>query len=404
MTTVDIDTDRLARVALACLVEPGNRELGMLVRKVGPSEALARVRGGGVSARLRDAALLRLSADGQRVDPRQLAEGALARAERLGARIVTPDDDEWPAQLDDLVRVSRTGGNGTLDHDTDPPLCVWVRGAPPLDEAFARAVAIVGARASTPYGNLVASELAYGLADRGWTVVSGGAFGIDAATHRAAMSADGLTAAVLACGVDRPYPVGHTSLFERIVEEGLLISEWPPGAAPHRHRFLIRNRVIAAVTRGTVVVEAATRSGARQTLGRARLLGRAAMVVPGPVTSALSAGCHEELRRLGTRLVTTVAEVLEEVGRIGDDLAPGPLPTVRPHDRLDPLAQQVLDAVLPRRARTAEQIAAAAGVTAQEARRTLPFLVSGGFVVTREDGYRLAPATGSAPNEPMVVN
>ena len=139
-----------------------------------------------------------------------------------------------------------------------------------------------------------------------------------------------------------------------------------------------------------MVVEAATRSGARQTLGRARLLGRAAMAVPGPVTSALSAGCHEELRRLDTRLVTSVAEVIEEVGRIGDDLAPAPASIERPHDRLDPLSQQVLDAVLHRKPRTAEQIAVAAGVTAQEARRTLPFLVSGGFVVVREDGYRLA--------------
>jgi DNA processing protein len=392
VTTVDTDTDRLARIALACLVEPGNRELGTLVRRIGASEALARVRDGGVSARLRDAALLRLSRDGGRVEPRRLAEDALARAARLGARIVTPADGEWPVQLDDLVRVSRNGANGALDADTDPPLCLWVRGAPPLDEAFARAVAVVGARASTSYGNHVATELGYGLADRGWTVVSGGAFGIDAAAHRAAMAAGGLTVAVLACGVDRPYPVGHSSLFERIVEEGLLLSEWPPGAAPHRHRFLIRNRVIAAATRGTVVVEAAARSGARQTLGRARRLGRATMAVPGPVTSALSVGCHEELRRLGTRLVTTVAEILEEVGRIGDDLAPRPLATQRPHDRLDPLARQILDAVLPSRPRTAEQVAAAAGVTAQEARRTLPLLVSAGFVRPGDDGYRLVPA------------
>jgi DNA processing protein len=398
---VDIDTDRMARIALACLVEPGNRELGGLVRRIGPVEALARVREGGVSARLRDAALLRLSAGGGQVDPWRLAEGALARAERLGARIVTPEDAEWPAQLDDLVRASREGGNGALDRDTDPPLCIWLRGAPPLHEALDRSVALVGARASTSYGNHVATELGYGLADRGWTVVSGGAFGIDAAAHRAAMSAGGLTVAVLACGVDRPYPVGHTSLFERIVEEGVLLSEWPPGAAPHRHRFLIRNRVIAAATRGTVVIEAASRSGARQTLGHARRLGRAAMVVPGPVTSAMSAGCHEELRKFGTRLVSGVAEILEEVGRIGDDLAPRPAVPTRPHDRLDPLGQQVLDAVLPRRARTAEEVAAAAGVTAQEARRTLPFLVSAGFVVAREDGYRLTPS--ALPNNDPVI-
>ncbi len=379
---------RLARIALGCLVEPGNREHGTLVRKVGPVAALARLLGGGVSPRLGDAAVLRLSSG---PEPLQLAEDALSRAERLGARIVTPDDEEWPPGLHDLIRVSRVdGANGALDRDTDPPLCLWVRGQVPLGEALDRSVALVGARASTQYGTHVAAELGYGLADRGWTVVSGGAYGIDTAAHRAALGAGGLTVAVLACGVDQPYPVGNTGLFERIAEEGLLVSEWPAGAAPYRHRFLVRNRVIAAVTRGTVVVEAAARSGARQTLGRARLLGRAAMVVPGPVTSALSVGCHDELRKFGTRLVTSVAQVVEEVGRIGDDLTTPAVGAQRPHDRLDPLAQQVLDAVLPRKARSAEEIAAAAGITAREARQSLPLLLTGGFVVAYGDGYRLA--------------
>ena len=121
-------------------------------------------------------------------------------------------------------------------------MCLWVRGDRPLADAFARSVAVVGARAATSYGNHVATELAYGLANRGWTVVSGGAFGIDAAAHRGALAGSGLTAAILACGVDRPYPSAHASLFERIAEEGLLVSEWPPGAEPHRHRFLQRMR------------------------------------------------------------------------------------------------------------------------------------------------------------------
>jgi DNA processing protein len=265
-----------------------------------------------------------------------------------------------------------------------------VRGGPALNEALIRSVSIVGARASTSYGEHVASDLAYGLAERDWTVVSGGAFGIDAAAHRAALHANGLTVAVLACGIDRPYPLAHTSLFERIADEGLLISEWPPEAAPFRQRFLTRNRVIAAATRGTVVVEAAARSGARQTLGRARRLGRPAMVVPGPVTSALSAGCHAELRLFDCRLVTSVAEVIEEVGAIGE-LAPLARGADRPTDVLDPVAARVLDAVLPRRARTAEEVAAAAGVSGRDARRTLPVLETAGFVVAHEERYRLAP-------------
>jgi DNA processing protein len=379
---------RLARVALGCLAEPGNRELGVLVRQVGPIEGLDRLLRGAVSERLAEAARLRLPGG---VDARELARGLLDSAGRCGARAVTPEDGEWPRRLDDLAHISRSGDGRAVERDTDPPHCLWVRGEVALDEAFERSVAIVGARAASAYGNYVAADMAHGLAERGWAVVSGGAFGIDAAAHRAALSAGGLTVSVLACGVDRPYPLGHASLFDRISESGLLISEWPFGAAPHRLRFLIRNRVIAAATRGTVIVEAAGRSGARQTLGRARALGRMAMAVPGPVTSAMSVGCHAELREEGTRLVSDYKEVIEEVGRIGDDLAPMARGPQRPHDALDPLAAQLLDAVLPRKARTAEEIAAAVGVSGRDARRTLPLLVTAGFVVEHDSGYRLAP-------------
>jgi DNA processing protein len=390
-------TDKLAWIALGYLVEPGNRELGLLVRRVGPVEALDRLVAGGVSERLRDAVAVRLTARGRGVDPVRLAEAALERAERLGVRILTPQCDEWPRTVGQLATISRDGtANGSVDRDTDPPLCIWVRGGVALDEAFDRAVAMVGARACSHYGTQVATDLSYGLAERGWTVVSGGAYGIDAAAHRAALSAGGITVAVLACGIDRPYPAGHASLFDHIADEGLLISEWPPGAAPHRHRFLIRNRLIAAATRGTVVVEAGSRSGARQTLGRARRLGRVVMAVPGPVTSAMSVGCHAELRTLDTRLVTSASEIIEEVGRIGDDLAPIPRGADRPHDALDPLSSRILDAVLPRKPRSAEQIAAAAGVSAREARRALPFLLAGGFVVANQGAYRLAPAPRAA--------
>nr|WP_205862134.1 DNA-processing protein DprA [Planosporangium thailandense] len=378
----------MARVALGCLAEPGNRELGVLVRQVGPVDALDRLLKGYVSERLHDTARLRLADE---PDAHRLAGSLVDSADRLGARIVTPEDDEWPPQLDDLAHLSRAADGRAVERDTDPPQCLWVRGHPALDAVFDRSVAVVGARAASNYGTYVATELAHGLAERDWTVVSGGAFGIDAAAHRAALAAGGLTAAVLACGVDRPYPLGHANLFDRIGEAGLLISEWPLGAAPHRLRFLIRNRVIAALTRGTVVVEAAGRSGARQTLGRARALGRAAMAVPGPVTSAMSVGCHAELREVGTRLVNNYREVLEEVGRIGDDLAPMPRGLDRPHDTLDPIAAQLLDAVPPRRASSAEEIAATAGVSGRDARRTLPSLVAAGFVVEHDNGYRLAP-------------
>jgi DNA processing protein len=378
------------RVGLSALVEPGNHELGVLVRRAGVAGAVEVICAGGVSESLTGAITARLGAAVTTAAVAEYGERMLAEADRLGVRIACPDGAEWPHQVRDLVRISRAHTGQPVDRDTDPPLCLWVRGPHLLDEAFARSVAVVGARAASEYGEFMAGDLAYGLAERGWTVVSGGALGIDAAAHRAALSAGGLTIAVLACGVDRPYPVSHTGLFERIGEEGLIVSEWPPGASPFRIRFLIRNRLIAAAASGTVMVEAANRSGARQTLGRARQLGRPALVVPGPATSAMSVGCHEELRREGTRLVASVAHVIEEVGRIGADLAPVPRGAVRPLDTLDPLSSQVLEAVLPRKPRSAEEVAAAAGVSGRDARRTLPLLVATGRVVETEDGYRLS--------------
>src|SRR5262249_46412504 len=157
---------------------------------------------------------------------------------------------------------------------------------------------------------------------------------------------------------DRPYPAAHASLFDRIGDHGLLLSEWPPGSDPHRHRFLVRNRVIAAATQGTVMVEASIRSGARFTLGRARMLDRIVMAVPGPIASAMSMGCHEELRREGTVMVASLAHVVEAVGRIGADLAPVVRAQDAPVDRLSALQQQVLDGVRPRKVLGAEQIAA----------------------------------------------
>jgi DNA processing protein len=375
---------RLARIALGLLVEPGNRELGLLTRATGPVVALARVVNGQAGSRLRDLAATRLSGR----DPYRLAEVAIERADRLGARLVTPDDDEWPHRLEDLVQISRAGTR-PIDKDTMPPQCLWVRGDWPLAEALDRSVAIVGARASTAYGDHVATDLGYGLAGRGWTVVSGGAFGIDAAAHRGALAADGITVAVLANGVDRPYPLSHASLFEQIAGAGLVISEWPPEADPHRHRFLVRNRVIAAATRGTVMVEANARSGARFTLHRARDLGRAQLVVPGPVTSAMSVGCHEELREPEVTLVTNPGHVIEAVGRIGEEFVAEPRGVDEPHDRLTDIQRQVLDGVLPRKVRTAEEIGRVVGVPPREARQILPALCALQFVVPVEGGYRL---------------
>ncbi|KAB1941299.1 DNA processing protein DprA [Micromonospora sp. ALFpr18c] len=383
------EESRLARVALTWLAEPGTRVVHQLVERHGPVATLDLLLGGGSPDAWLHGTVAARSAAG---DARAVAAEALERADRLGARLVTPDDDEWPIRVRGLATLRLPDVTRRVDGETAPPLCFWVRGSWPLGEAMERSVAVVGARAATGYGQHVATELGYGLAERDWTVVSGGAFGIDAAAHRGALNAGGLTVAVLACGVDRPYPMGNTALFDRIADTGLLVSEWPPGAEPLRPRFLIRNRVIAAGTLGTVVVEASARSGATQTARRAIYTGRAAMVVPGPVTSAMSVGAHEFLREhLKARLVTGVAHVLEEVGRIGADLAPLARGPQRPTDALDDDTRSLLEALPRRGAMDVDRLAGRAGVDVRTALRKLSLLEELSMVVRRDDGYALAP-------------
>jgi DNA processing protein len=380
------DEDRAARAALAWLAEPGNRAVWSLVRQDGAPATLDRLFRGDVPARSLSAGIVNKLAG---TDPHRIAETILRRADRLAARIVVPADDEWPVRVDALATLD-LGLPGRINQDVRPPLCVWVRGRWPLGETLDRSVAIVGARAATSYGNHVTSDLAYGLAEEGWTVVSGGAFGIDATAHRATLAAGGRTVAVLACGVDRPYPAGNAAMFEQIAESGLLISEWPPGAEPLRHRFLIRNRVIAAATAGTVVVEAAARSGATQTMGRVLALRRPAMVVPGPVTSAMSVGCHELLReRPDTTLVTSAAHVLEEVGRIGEYYTDPPRGPEHRRDALDDESARLLETIPARGTTGPEELAARSGLSLRTVLRRLSLLELAGLVERRADGIAL---------------
>lgn len=305
----------------------------------------------------------------------------LAAAEAVGGRLVCPGDAEWPSQLDDL-------GDAR-------PFALWVRGDMDLRFACLRSVAVVGSRSASSYGTHVAAELGAELAGRGWCVVSGGAFGIDAAAHRGALAADGATVAVFACGVDVPYPSAHEGLFADVARSGLLVSELPPGTTPTRHRFLIRNRAIAALTRGTVVVEAARRSGALNTARHARDLHRVVMAVPGPVTSPTSAGCHALLREHDAVCVTDAAEVLDLVGLIGDDLAPEKRGPVLERDRLDPVTRGVLEAVPARGGAGAARIAVSAGVDLDTVLARLGALSAGGFVERCPKGWRLRQPPGT---------
>lgn len=366
-------TDREARALLSRVAEPGDRLIGRLLRATDAVEVVRLLRSGSPFVDGADRYRVRLATADPHAD--------LARVAEVGGRLVVPGDLEWPRQLDDLGDAA--------------PWALWVRGTVDLRLSALRSVAVVGSRAATEYGTHVASVLASDLAASGWVVVSGGAFGIDAAAHAGALAAHGVTVAVLACGVDVAYPPRHDALFARIAADGLLVSEVPPGAAPHRGRFLVRNRVIAALTRGTVVVEAALRSGALSTAHEAERLGRPVLGVPGPVTSALSAGVHRSLR-LGALVVTSAAEVVEAVGGLGVDLAPEQSGPVDPRDSLDPLAARVLDAVPVRRAATLDSVARTAGVTPAETAAALGLLELAGFVRSGPDGWVLARRCGAA--------
>ncbi|MEV5875592.1 DNA-processing protein DprA [Streptomyces sp. NPDC052101] len=369
-TGEDLEDDVLGRVFLCRVVEPGDEAGGRWVREFGVGEVVRRLTAGaealpGVSE-VRWAGLV---ARARRAEP----ERDLAVARAAGARFVGPGDTEWPRQLDDL-------GDAR-------PIGLWVRGRPGLRIWALRSVAVVGARACTEYGTHVAATLSAGLAERGWVVVSGGAYGIDGAAHRGALAARGATVAVLACGVDRPYPRGHTALIERIAEQGLVVGELPPGDHPTPSRFILRNRVIAALTRGTVVVEAACRSGSLATARAAQRLGRFTMGVPGPVTSALSAGVHDMLRGEAA-LVTDAAEVVELVGDIGE-LAPARRGPVLPRDLLAPAARAVLAALPGDRAASVEEIALSTPTTRDEAIARLYELRALGYVERHGDGWKL---------------
>lgn len=362
------DPDLRARVALGGLAEPGDERLGAAVLGLGAPEVLARIRDGrlgGTGERHYRARLERVDVD------RDLAAAALARA-----RVVVPGDEEWPVQLDDLGPAR--------------PLLLWVGGLPDLAAMTRRAVAVVGARACTAYGEHVAADLAAGLGDRGWTVVSGGAYGIDAAAHRGAMAVDGRTVAVLACGVDVAYPASHERLLANVRASGAVVTELSPGCHPTRGRFLERNRVIAALARGTVVVEAAVRSGARNTAGHAERLSRPVMAVPGPVTSATSAGCHELVRTAAAALVTDAADVVDLVGDLLQDGSPERRGERRPYDDLDALALRVLEALPLRRWVAPDRVGVVAGLDAPTVLRSLGALASAGLATTRDGAWRRA--------------
>lgn len=366
-------SDRAARMALSCTVDGGDPEAAELVRRVGAEGAWAKVGEGALG------------------DPlaRRAAATDLGLVERLAARgsvrFVVPGDEEWPDGLDDLERASPIQRRGGV------PIGLWARGPGHLARMVARSVAVVGSRASTAYGTGLATDLSADLAEAGVTVISGLAFGIDAAAHRGALAVGGPTIGVVANGVDVAYPPGNAKLFEAVAHDHLLVSELPPGAHPTRIRFLARNRLIAALSRGTVVVEAALRSGARNTAGWALECQRPLMAVPGSVHSRASATPHLMIRSGQAVLVTSAAEVLELVSEAGQHTlfpqsGPGRVTDAMSEDQL-----AVFEAVPARRRAGAGDIALVAGVGMPVCLAALNALADRGLVEVDDGGWRALP-------------
>ncbi|WP_143338300.1 DNA-processing protein DprA [Demequina sp. NBRC 110054] len=385
-----------AWVAWSALAEPLDAAAGALLSSLGPLEALrwlreverrpSRAQAGLIErfdAQLDARTLGRIAEAAARWTPRMdFADPRLIRrrAEAASARVLTPADDDWPEPVRDLGPAI-------------PPALYVVGGD--LATLLNGAVALVGSRAATSYGEHLAGELAAGIAGEGRAVVSGGAYGIDAAAHRGALAVDGATVAVMAGGVDRWYPTGTAQLREAVARRGCIVSEVPPGWAPHRSRFLSRNRLIACAA-GTVVVEAAHRSGALSTARHAAELGRPVGAVPGPVTSAASAGCHTLIRDIGAMLVTSAAEALELVGPLeaGDGV-----PVVEGDGFGSQAERAAFDGIGPRGA-TLEEVALSAALTPREARAALAALSAAGRVELADGTYRrLSRSRASGPRQ-----
>lgn len=408
----------LARAFLSRVAEPGCVPLWTAVRTDGPVDVVRAIRNGTADAAVLAATRVRAALTDPYAD--------LEAAERIGVRLVVPEDDEWPhfafgclesAGLRRAAEFGRGEQRKPESGEPIPPLALWVRGRGDLAAAGVRSAALVGARVSSRYGEYVTRELAEGLTAHDFTIVSGGAHGIDAAAHRAALDTGGTTTIVSAGGLDRPYPPTNADLYEQAAHNGLVVSENPPGTAPQRHRFLSRNRLIAALSAGTVVVEAARRSGAHNTAAHCRRLGRPVMVVPGPVTSVTSAGCHDLLIKYAeqTSLVTCVDDVLAVLGSSSSatPTTPGTLPApqtlpqaVSPAqsaeaaraatqaetqallDALAPTPRRLFDAFPARRSVGVDELSVVANVAPLDVLRSLPSLELCGLVESADGGYR----------------
>ena len=286
-----MNTEKAARLELFAAIECGNTFWGSEIALHGAEETLARIKDGFYRSSKAEKALSHLDPDG--------APALLEKIHNAGGEFIVPRDQSWPAQLNDLAT---------------PPIGLVVKGK--LDALHSRSIAIVGTRNPTPYGARIASDFAAGFVDREWSVVSGGAYGIDTHAHKGALIAEGLTIAVIASGIDINYPAGNERLFTEIAELGAIVSEVMPGTPAFPSRFLTRNRIIAALSVSTLVVEAAFRSGSLRTARDAAELMRPVMAIPGPINSPTSEGTHRLIGERAAEIVTSVHDAVELISSL----------------------------------------------------------------------------------------
>lgn len=369
------DAQLRAWAYLARVAEPPCLALRLLCDAIGPVEAAAAIRARSVPTGHEAV----LDATAARADSDQ-SDADLDSADRAGARLVTRDSPEWPGwalmALDQADTAARGG----------EPLALWARGPRQLDDVAAVGIALVGSRAASRYGEQVTGALASGLVLDEWSITSGGAYGIDGVAHRSALAAGGATTAVLACGIDRSYPAGHGRLLDEIADNGVVVSEYPPGTTAAKHRFLTRNRLVAAMSVAVVVVEAGRRSGAANTAAWARKLARPLGAVPGPVTSATSVGCHQMIADDLATLVTDARSVAALAQPDGIDIPRG---RARQTDELSAEEQRVHDALPARGALPIAEIAYSAGLPIDAVRGVLARLDVAGFVEHTDGGWGL---------------
>lgn len=356
------------RLALSLISEPGDPRLRDLLLQHESGEIVAAARG------KKSALQVPPSWKERARDLRPTVEVVRARARANGLKWLCPGDAGWPIALSDLDHLEPLHGT------TGSPVGLWTRGKGNLAQLAEQSVAIVGARDCTTYGAEAASELAADCSDARFTIVSGAAFGVDGCAHRGAFLMNKPTVAVLASGADIDYPAAHSALIAEVAAAGLVVSEQAPGSRPLKGRFLSRNRIIAALSQGTVVIEAAARSGSLNTLNWADQLGRTTMALPGPVTSRQSAGTHEAIRAGKAVLVTNGKSVLEELRGLGSESSASDSVPLTEFDRLPAAVRKTLDGLDWSQGQTLTEIATTVRLTSREVLTSLDLLERRGLV------------------------